>query len=116
MACSRCWGWADYGQATPPANVAFTSLAAGYFHTCGLLADGAPRCWGRDNYGQATPPANVAFFSLAAAIAFFFARRALASFFCTFLKSCSSCSCRRWCSLSSSPCCRVPYPPREASS
>ena len=27
-------------------------LAAGYYHTCALLSDGAMRCWGWNNEGQ----------------------------------------------------------------
>ncbi len=34
------------------ASLRFTRLAAGRFHTCGLLADGSIRCWGCDSEGQ----------------------------------------------------------------
>ncbi|NLN63707.1 MAG: hypothetical protein GX146_12635, partial [Myxococcales bacterium] len=48
----------------------FTSLAAGWGHTCGIRADGDSKglvqCWGDDYYGQSTPPADVKFTSLAA--------------------------------------------------
>ncbi len=42
----------------------FASASAGYYHTCGVRADGAVECWGDnqdfdDNFvGQATPPAG----------------------------------------------------------
>ena len=56
---AECWGagvvggtaglappW-NYGQSNPPPDT-FTALAAGPFHTCGLLAaDGTVLCWGR---------------------------------------------------------------------
>jgi len=62
----QCWGynkwgqlglgalWDDAGspmvvQALPPGAV---SIAAGFFHTCALLADGGVHCWGRGDSGQ----------------------------------------------------------------
>jgi hypothetical protein len=35
-----------------PGNKAFVQLTAGYFHTCGLTADGVAYCWGDDSYGE----------------------------------------------------------------
>ena len=35
-----------------PAGVAFTSVSAGYSHTCGVTAVGATYCWGDNEYGQ----------------------------------------------------------------
>jgi alpha-tubulin suppressor-like RCC1 family protein len=62
-----CWGDNDYGEAgngttgprtgvTLPARVAgglvFSTLAPGFFHTCGLTAAGGAYCWGYNFYGQ----------------------------------------------------------------
>jgi len=41
-----CWGNNNYGQATPPAGVAFQLLSVGSSQTCGILKDGTLRCWG----------------------------------------------------------------------
>jgi len=38
-------GRMDCGQATAPTGT-FTEVTAGYFHTCGLRADGTVSCWG----------------------------------------------------------------------
>ena len=47
-----CWGWDEYGQATPPAGE-FASVSAGYGHTCGMMRDGSVACWGYDGEGHA---------------------------------------------------------------
>ena len=62
-----CWGYNIYGQlgfvpTTSPSSSSTpvliseinspVKLAAGSWHTCALLSDGAMRCWGRDNRGQ----------------------------------------------------------------
>jgi hypothetical protein len=70
-----CWGHNEYGQlgatttekcgllsngllpcSSSPVKVntllRFTELAAGYSHTCGLVATGDAYCWGRNNQGQ----------------------------------------------------------------
>ena len=56
-----CWGWNEYGQATPPAGATFAAISSGYIHTCGLLADGSAVCWGLNSFGRATPPAGATF-------------------------------------------------------
>ena len=45
-----CWGADGYdlGQATPPEDARFTSIASGSVHTCGLGEDGETTCWGSD--------------------------------------------------------------------
>jgi alpha-tubulin suppressor-like RCC1 family protein len=35
-----------------PGNKAFVQLAANFYHTCGLTADGVAYCWGSDSNGQ----------------------------------------------------------------
>ncbi len=62
-----CWGYGNFGQlgngTTGPANVAltpvpvsgghsFASLAAGYYHTCGVTNAGSALCWGWNQSGQ----------------------------------------------------------------
>ena len=62
----QCWGYNNYGQLGNGTTTASASnmpvpisaisaparLAAGFWHTCALLADGTMRCWGLDNAGQ----------------------------------------------------------------
>jgi len=61
----RCWGAGGYGQlgdgtwrgsSTVPVPVTGIStavaIAAGWFHTCAVLADGAVRCWGSNDHGS----------------------------------------------------------------
>jgi alpha-tubulin suppressor-like RCC1 family protein len=44
----------DVNDGTPiPETQAFSQLGAGYFHVCGLKADGAASCWGFDRGGEA---------------------------------------------------------------
>jgi alpha-tubulin suppressor-like RCC1 family protein len=50
-----CWGFNNYGQATPPAGT-FSSVSAGYSHTCALKIDGTVTCWGDNSLGQTTSP------------------------------------------------------------
>lgn len=63
---AQCWGYNNYGQlgnGTTTASASNTPvrvsaidapvrLAAGIWHTCALLSDGAMRCWGLNNEGQ----------------------------------------------------------------
>jgi alpha-tubulin suppressor-like RCC1 family protein len=61
---ASCWGRGNLGQlgsgsttdaATPTpvaGGPAFSSIAAGYTHTCGLDADGAAWCWGSNISGE----------------------------------------------------------------
>ena len=50
-----CWGRNNFGQATPLSGE-FTSVSAGEFHTCGVMADGSIACWGWDEDYYALPP------------------------------------------------------------
>lgn len=60
-----CWGWNDWGQAgiggtcytvpTPMAvigGLAFATVSAGEYDTCGVTTDGAAYCWGDNANGQ----------------------------------------------------------------
>lgn len=68
-----CWGWGDNGELgsalTAPCNFLaevlcsmvprkidaggpFVAIAAGYEHTCGLIAGGQAYCWGHEHDGQ----------------------------------------------------------------
>jgi alpha-tubulin suppressor-like RCC1 family protein len=63
-----CWGFDEYGQlgddaltatgstSTTPSLVSaafnFSTISAGYSHTCGLNLAGKAYCWGRDTAGQ----------------------------------------------------------------
>ena len=51
-----CWGAQPEGIAPPPG--AFSDLAAGSFHTCGLRPGGAIVCWGNNDRGQLAAPAG----------------------------------------------------------
>ncbi len=59
-----CWGANEFGQASPPSGVRFSSVSAGSRHTCGITAQGHARCWGADDVGQSTPPAGEVFSEL----------------------------------------------------
>ena len=50
----------DSGQATPPGG-AFSQVAAGAVHTCGLKRDGTVACWGHSTFGETTPPGALPF-------------------------------------------------------
>lgn len=60
-----CWGNNGFGQVgdgtsgterASPVPVRsedrFVDVSGGFFHTCGLTADGRALCWGRNNYGE----------------------------------------------------------------
>ena len=40
-------------------DVDFSSVRAGWRHTCGIQTDGSVACWGYDEYGKATPPQGI---------------------------------------------------------
>ena len=49
-----CWGDNSSGQAADKTGP-YTAVAAGYYHTCGILeADGSIDCWGDNQNGKAT--------------------------------------------------------------
>ena len=59
-----CWGSNSDEQATPPAGVAFESIAAGGVRACGIRqADGGVQCWGRE---PASSPGGGPFKSISA--------------------------------------------------
>ncbi len=51
----ECWGNNDDGQAEAPGGE-FVSIAAGDFHTCGVLASQSILCWGSNDVGQTKAP------------------------------------------------------------
>ena len=40
-----CWGGCDDEVSTPPLDVRFRTIAAGFDSTCGVTTDGLIRCW-----------------------------------------------------------------------
>ncbi len=66
LGAAYCWGWNRNGElgsgapdtlahSTPVAvrgGLAFTTLAAGDSHTCGVTSAGAAYCWGSNEFGQ----------------------------------------------------------------
>ena len=45
----QCWGSNDLGRsdaAAPPTGQTYTAIAAGWWHSCGLLDNGRVQCWG----------------------------------------------------------------------
>ena len=56
-----CWGDDEFGQATPPQGIVFSSLSAGWENTCGLTETGTVECWGNNESGQSSPPDGVRF-------------------------------------------------------
>lgn len=70
-----CWGAGELGQLGDghvnggfhPAKLRVfgisnaAAVAAGHFHTCALLADGAVQCWGSNQYGQLGYETNLDF-------------------------------------------------------
>ncbi len=77
-----CWGAGELGQLGDghvnggfhPAKLRVfgisnaATVAAGHFHTCALLADGAVQCWGSNQYGQLGYETNLDFSVTAGAI------------------------------------------------
>jgi alpha-tubulin suppressor-like RCC1 family protein len=54
------WGGNTYGQATPPAAVNdATVVAAGWYHSVALRADGTVAAWGQNLHSQTNVPAGV---------------------------------------------------------
>jgi len=60
------WGWGDdpFSQNAPPAPltngaVGVVAVAAGYYHSLALTANGAVVAWGSDNAGQASVPSGL---------------------------------------------------------
>ena len=62
------WGYNYYGPTNVPApNANFVAVAAGYFHSLGLKADGSIVAWGFNGSGQIDVPApNADFMAVAA--------------------------------------------------
>ena len=49
----ECWGDDSYGQSSPPPNVQFNTVSAGWNHTCGVeMGTGIAYCWGDNSAGQ----------------------------------------------------------------
>ena len=48
----------------------FTTISAGFDHTCALLPDGSPECWGDNSEGQSFPPHGVTFKAISAGFRF----------------------------------------------
>ena len=59
----RCWGRGEYGVATPTAGE-FSSMGAGYAHSCAIRVDGSLTCWGWDGDGQLAPRPTAAMTTL----------------------------------------------------
>ena len=53
-----CWGYEEYGEATPP-DGSFVAIAAGSTFSCAIAAGGELVCWGDNSDGMATPPAGL---------------------------------------------------------
>lgn len=53
-----CWGYDEYGQASPPAGNFTQVSAGGYQHSCAISDSGELLCWGGDSYGALSPPAG----------------------------------------------------------
>ena len=52
-----CWGFNGFGQCDVPAvDAAWSSVAVGVHHSCGVTVDGRAHCWGRNNDGQLDIP------------------------------------------------------------
>ena len=63
----RCWGSNLFGERTPPAGTALSSLSDdSFFHACGLDAGGTAICWGISFFGVTRPPAGERFSAIGA--------------------------------------------------
>jgi alpha-tubulin suppressor-like RCC1 family protein len=57
-AVPSAWGYAAFNNvpsALPGGLTGFTSVAAGYYHACGIRSDGTVWCWGWNIYGAVGP-------------------------------------------------------------
>ncbi|WP_420621188.1 hypothetical protein [Candidatus Poriferisodalis sp.] len=50
-----CWGNHEFGQTDAPSGY-FTSVSAGWKHSCGLRTDGTAAYFGNNEYGQTDAP------------------------------------------------------------
>lgn len=50
-----CWD-SDDAKWDPPSDDAFTHIACGWAHGCGVTIDNRIECWGSDHYGETIPP------------------------------------------------------------
>ena len=48
----------------------FTTISAGFDHTCALLPDGSPECWGDNSEGQSFPPSGLTLKAISAGFRF----------------------------------------------
>ena len=53
-----------------PPRAVFTTISAGFDHTCALLPDGSPECWGDNSEGQSFPPSGLTLKAISAGFRF----------------------------------------------
>lgn len=56
---AQCWGYNYYGELGNGTPSGVTALAAGYRHTCVLLANTSLQCWGWNGYGELGNGSNI---------------------------------------------------------